>query len=38
MKRIIEEVLQAEERVGDIIKQAREKASEIKEEIEKRKK
>ena len=29
MKRIIEEVLQAEERVGTILKQARERASEI---------
>ena len=35
MKRIIEEVLQAEERVGDIIKQAREKAAEIKLSAEK---
>ncbi len=35
MKRIIEEVLQAEERVGDIIKQAHEKAAEIKHSAEK---
>ena len=35
MKRIIEEVLQAEERVGGIIKQAREKAAEIKRSAEK---
>jgi vacuolar-type H+-ATPase subunit H len=35
MKRIIEEVLQAEERVGDIIKQAREKAAAIKSSAEK---
>ena len=35
MKRIIEEVLKAEERVGDIIKQAREKAAEIKRTAEK---
>ena len=35
MKRIIEEVLQAEERVGDIIKQAREKAAAIKHSVEK---
>jgi vacuolar-type H+-ATPase subunit H len=35
MKRIIEEVLQAEEKVGDIIKQAREKAAAIKHSAEK---
>jgi len=35
MKRIIEEVLQAEERLNDIIKQAREKAAEIKRSVEK---
>jgi len=35
MKRIIEEVLKAEERVSDIIKQAREKAIEIKHSSEK---
>jgi vacuolar-type H+-ATPase subunit H len=35
MKRIIEEVLQAEERVDGIIKQAREKAAEIKRSAEK---
>ncbi|MBN2592761.1 MAG: hypothetical protein JXA81_04575 [Sedimentisphaerales bacterium] len=35
MKRIIEEVLQAEERVSDIIKQAREKAAAIKHSVEK---
>jgi len=35
MKQIIEEVLQVEERVGDIIKQAREKAAAIKNSVEK---
>jgi vacuolar-type H+-ATPase subunit H len=35
MKRIIEEVLQAEERLSDIIKKAREKAAEIKLSAEK---
>ncbi len=35
MKRIIEEVLQAEERVGAILKQARNKASEIRRSAEK---
>lgn len=34
MKRIIEDVLQAEERVGAIIKEAREKASEIRRSAE----
>jgi len=35
MKRIIEEVLQTEERLNDIIKQAREKAAAIKHSVEK---
>lgn len=35
MKRIIEEVLQTEERLNDIIKQAREKAADIKHSVEK---
>ncbi|UCF14947.1 MAG: hypothetical protein JSW59_16175, partial [Phycisphaerales bacterium] len=34
MKRIIKDVLEAEEKVGAILKQAREKASEIKRSVE----